>query len=212
MRIISDLVGTLQSTFRLGTARLKVASSILTARNSADNADYPFAASAIDHNASDGKKVRLQAQSGMSADVTLNLPLADGSTGQALITNGSGTLSFTDIATAQNTVKEQEEEILYSASSPVTMFTPPASARIGRIKIEVETAFNGTAPTMSVGVAGGTSRYMGTTDNDLKTAGIYEVDAAYEEDASPEAIIVTFNADSSSAGAARVTVQYAIPS
>jgi hypothetical protein len=52
---------------------------------------------------------------------------------------------------------------------------------------------------------------MGATDSDLKTAGIYEVDAAYEEDSSPEAIIITYSADSSSAGSARVSVKYANP-
>lgn len=210
-RILSDLVGTIQSTFRIGTARLKVVSSVLTARNAADDADYPIAANAVDHLASDGKKVRLEAVTGMGADLTLKLPVADGSTGQALVTNASGQLSFATIDSASNSMKEQEEVIAFGTSSPITVFTPPALARIGKIKVEVETAFNGTSPSLSVGVAGDTARYMGATDNDLKTTGIYELDAAYEEDASPEAVIITYSASSSSAGSARVTVQYANP-
>lgn len=208
MRILSDLVGTLQSTFRLGAARIKVAAGALVARNAADTADYPVAASAIQHLASDGKKVVFQAKTGMSADLTLNLPTADGSSGQAIVTDANGNLAFATVATGADAVKEVEKTVAYNSSSPVTVVTPPAYGRIVIVKVDVETAFNGTAPTMSVGVAGATSRYMGTTDIDLKTAGIYEVDAAYEEDDTPDAIIITFNADSSSQGSARVTVQY----
>ncbi len=210
-RIISDLVGTLQSTFRLGAGRLKIVSSVLTARNAADTANYPIAASTVGHLAADGKRVTLDVAEGMAADLTFTLPVADGSSGQAIVTDASGNLSFTSIATANNTVKEYEDVVAFGTSSPITVFTPPADARIGKIKVEVETAFNGTAPTLSVGVAGSTARYMGATDSDLKTVGIYEVDAAYEEDGSPEAVIITYSADSSSEGSARVSIQYANP-
>jgi len=41
-----------------------------------------------------GEYVALQAPSTVSASYTLTLPAADGTSGQALVTNGSGTLSF----------------------------------------------------------------------------------------------------------------------
>jgi hypothetical protein len=92
------------------------------------------------------------------------------------------------------------------------MFTPPANATIQSVLVDVETAFDGTAPSLSVGVSGETSRYMGTTDLDLKTVAIYEVTPSYEEDGTPEAVIITYSADSSSEGSAIVYVTYSNPS
>ena len=43
--------------------------------------------------------VALKAPASLSADVTFTLPSADGTSGQALITNGSGVLSFTTLST-----------------------------------------------------------------------------------------------------------------
>ena len=50
---------------------------------------------------SGGNKVTLSApDSNPSSDVTLKLPQADGSSGQAMVTNGSGALSFASMPTA----------------------------------------------------------------------------------------------------------------
>jgi len=43
--------------------------------------------------------VALQAPASLSTDTTFTLPSADGTNGQALVTNGSGTLSFTTLST-----------------------------------------------------------------------------------------------------------------
>jgi hypothetical protein len=43
-----------------------------------------------------GQYVALQAPGTISASYTLTMPDADGTSGQALVTNGSGTLSFAD--------------------------------------------------------------------------------------------------------------------
>jgi hypothetical protein len=47
--------------------------------------------------------VALKAPASLSADLTFTLPTADGTNGQVLTTNGSGTLSFTTLSTALNT-------------------------------------------------------------------------------------------------------------
>jgi hypothetical protein len=92
------------------------------------------------------------------------------------------------------------------------VFTPPASAHILKVIVDVETAFDGSSPSLSVGVAGTASRYMATTQNDLATVGIYEVSPCYEEDGTPEAVIVTFSAGAgATAGSVRVSVEYANP-
>lgn len=211
MKIISDLVGTLQSYLRIGTVRVKNDIGVVRMRNAADTANVPLTASVIAAIAADGKRSGWSVPEGMTADVDYVMPAADGSTSQVLTTDGNKTLSWSTVAVDQNTVKEQIETIAFGTSSPVAMFTPPANARIQKVVVDVKTAFNGTAPSLSVGVAGGTSRYMGATDSLLKTVGIYEVTPMYEEDGTPDEVIITYSADSSSEGSAKVSVTYANP-
>ena len=50
--------------------------------------------------------VALKAADSIASDVTFTLPAADGTTGQALTTNGSGTLSFSDVSVSLSSVGE----------------------------------------------------------------------------------------------------------
>jgi hypothetical protein len=50
--------------------------------------------------------VALKAADTIASDVTFTLPAADGTTGQALTTNGSGTLSFSDVSVSLSAVGE----------------------------------------------------------------------------------------------------------
>jgi len=50
--------------------------------------------------------VALKAADSIASDVTFTLPAADGTTGQALTTNGSGTLSFSDVSASLSSVGE----------------------------------------------------------------------------------------------------------
>jgi len=50
--------------------------------------------------------VALKAADTIASDVTFTLPSADGTTGQALTTNGSGTLSFSDVSVSLSAVGE----------------------------------------------------------------------------------------------------------
>ena len=212
-RIISDLVGTLQNTFRLGTARIKNATNVIQARNAADTANIPLTASVIAALAADGKRGGFKVAEGMSADTDYELPAADGSTGQGLVTNGSKVLSWSTLATGENAVKEQIETITWKTVSPVTIFTPPANARINKIIVDVETAFDGAASALSVGVSGAPARYMGTTENALDAIAIYEVEPLFEEDGTPDEIIVTFAIGAgATVGSCRVSVTYSNPS
>ncbi|MEY2653570.1 MAG: hypothetical protein RLZZ524_598 [Pseudomonadota bacterium] len=212
-RFLSDLVGTLKSSLRIAGIRLKnVSDTVLRARNKADTQDVGLGAASMDLRLPAGtNRVRLAIGSEPAADLEYKLPVADGATDQALVTDGAGQTSWKTVGTGANQVKADTETIAFGTSSPVTILTPPASCTIKRVTVEVETAFDGTAPNLSVGVSGTPARYMATTENDLKTLGIYEVMPEYEEDGTPEAIIVTFNADSSSAGSCRVCVEYANP-
>lgn len=97
----------------------------------------------------------------------------------------------------------------YDTSSPMTIGTVPAKARILRRRQDIQTAFNGTAPTTTMGDAGNAARLMAATDSDPKTQ------AAYGGDMSPSypyeaetAITLTITPDGSTAGAGEAFVEY----
>ena len=225
MGIFSDLLGTTKAYFKLGLAgvRLKNDSGNLAIRNTDDSADAALTASkvnvsgqSIDINSdaagsgADWKYTLAAPASGMTAAVTLTLPTDDGSPSQAMVTDGSGNLSWASVGDTALCDKVDTTSLAFGSSSPVTMFSTGASDVINRIEVIVDTAFNGTAPTLSIGVSGTTSKYMGTGDVDLKTAGVYEVHPGQDAQGA-EALIATYSADSSSAGAARIQVYYATP-
>lgn len=207
-RFLSDLAGTLLTGFRIGANKLLSASGVITARNSADNANVALAASEV-RVLGASYKTTLQPAASQAADLALKLPGADGATNQALATDGAGNLSFITVTTGANSVKAEDQVIPFGSTSPVTIVVLPAGATIQKVTVEVETAFNGT-PSLSVGVVGTTSKYMGTTDMDLATAAIYEVNPMIEE-AGAVSPIVTYSAGGASVGSARVTVQWVLP-
>lgn len=209
-RIISDLIGTLRSTFRIATSLWKDNAGVLQARDKNDTNFIPVGATRVDHEASTGFKVSLEADS-PPANVTFKLPDTDGSTDQAIVTDGAGKLSFATVGVGNNQSKTETETIVFNSSSPVTIFTPPPNAFITFIIVDVEIVFNGASPTLEVGVAGTPDRYMDSLDNKLKIIAIYEVLAMYEEDGTPEPVIITYIPSGSTAGQARVTVIYANP-
>lgn len=226
MGLWADLLGTTKSIFRLGKSgvALKDSSGNLLVRNSADSADSAITISkpnisgnVIDINSAaastgaDWKMTLARPSSGMTAATTFTFPTTAGTAGQAVITDGSGNLSFTTITSAQS-VNVDTTTLAFNSSSPVTMFTLPANAVVHETKVIVDTAFDGT-PTMTVGKAGSTSKYMGSTDNDLTSAAKTEF-AAHVGEApigSTEALIITYSAGSATVGAARVEVHYSVP-
>lgn len=94
-------------------------------------------------------------------------------------------------------------------ASPVAIGTPAANSIITKVIVKVNTAFDGTAPTLDVGVSGTVDRYMDQTEIDLATQGTYVVDL-YEADGAGTAIIGTYAADGSTAGDADILVKYEI--
>jgi len=224
----TDLVGTVAGYIRLGLTgvRLKNDSGNLAIRNAADGADAAITASklnvsgdVVDLNSdaagsgADWTYTLQRPSSGMSAAVTLTLPVDDGSPDQVLSTNGSGALSWVSAGSTASNATVDTTTVAFGASSPVSAFTLPANAVVDEVEVIVDTAFNGTAPQLSVGVSGTTAKYMGATSNDLKaTAGTRFVSHPNEPAVgTTEAIIVTYAADSSSAGSARVLVTYSVP-
>jgi hypothetical protein len=226
----TDLLGTLGSSFRIGLAgvRLKNLAGNLALRNSGDTADAALTASSVNVSGdaivlnSDAAgtgtdySATVQRNAAATAAITVMLPPSKGTDGQVL-RQKAGTaagvieLEFATAGTTSQCVTSDETDLAFGSASPVAMFTLPANAVVDRILCHVDTAFDGAAPSASIGVSGQTSKYMSATDMDLKTVGQYEVHPGLVASGSSEDLIITFNPDSSTAGAGRFEVFYAIP-
>lgn len=226
----SDLLGTLNSYFRIGFAgpRLKNNSGNLQVRNPGDSADAEVTTSKVNVSgdslvinsdaAGSGNDwtTTIQRNASQTAALTLVTPPAKGTDGHVL-RQKSGTsagvleLELVAAGTTSQCDTVDTTSLAFGSTSPVSMFTLPANAVVDKVQLIVDTAFDGTAPTASIGISGTTSKYMASTQNDLKTTGMYEVHPALAADASTENLIITYSADGSAAGAARVLVHYSVP-
>lgn len=226
MGIWKDLIGTTGSFFKLGLAgvRLKNSSGNLLVRNSGDTADAEITASkanvsgdVIDINSdaagsgADWKYTLQRPSSGMTAAVVLTMPVDDGTPNQVLATDGSGVLSWVSAASTSAADKCDTTALAFNSSGTVAMFSTGASDIIDKIQVIVDTAFDGTSPSMSVGISGTVSKYMASTQVDLTTVGVYEVNPGKSAQGA-EALITTFTAGGgATVGAARVLVYYNTP-
>lgn len=199
VRIFGDVFGTLASYFRIGpiatALRLKNSSGVLDIRNAGDSAWASagmHTAKIFGTNASNS--VSLVAPGSLASAYTLTLPPDDGSTGQVLRTDGSGTLTFVDVVSNSDLVAV--EAFTEATSSPLTVFTAPANAIITAVRVVVSVAAGGGSPTISVGFSGTPEAYMATAENDLKNTGVYEVAPQISVGGSPLAVIATITPSS----------------
>lgn len=215
MSLFSKLRGTIESVFQIGITStailLKNVSGKLALRNKADSAYINAQVNGLEIFDSGGTNKVTITQGTLGGDITLVLPTTDGSAGQVLQTDGAGTTTWASAGTTSDLVHVDTTTLAFGDSSPKTLFTLPANAVIHLIKIIVDIAFNGTAPTVSIGISGTVSKYVGTGDVDLKTANVYEIDPGAIAAGGTEALIATYSADSSSAGSARIEVYYSNP-
>jgi hypothetical protein len=149
----------------------------------------------------------------MSAGVTLTLPPDDGSASQVLQTDGSGVLTWASAGTTSELTHVDTTNVGHGDGTPVSMFTLPANAVIEKVQVVIDEAFDGSAPTMSIGVAATPAKYMATTQVDLKgtAATVYEVYPGLAAEGGTNVMIATTNLDSSSAGHLRILVYYSTP-
>lgn len=122
-------------------------------------------------------------------------------------------LASADFTRAQVVLKSQlndSTQLNFGSSSPVAAFTLPALAVVTRVDVDVDVAFDGSAPTVAVGVAGTVEKFLADDVADLTTIGHYTFSPSVAIEGGTQAIILTYVADSSAAGAARVTVYYRV--
>lgn len=91
-KILADLIGTLRSTFKIATVLLKDSSGNLDVRNKTDTAHAEIGVSGVTINGSSSGNTKLVAAE--SAAGVYVLPEDDGASGEALVTDGAGNLSW----------------------------------------------------------------------------------------------------------------------
>lgn len=225
--LFSDLFGTTKAFFKIGGTtgvRLKNSAGDLLVRNTGDSADAAITASkvnvsgdVIDINSdaagavADWKYTIQRPAAGMTAAVTLTLPIDDGTAGQVLKTDGAGVLAWVSAGDTALADKLDTTSLAFGSVSPVAMFSTGAADIVDYIDVIIDTAFDGT-PTASVGITGATSKYLSTTDIDLKAAAgtVFTVHPGLAAQGA-EALIITYSAGAATVGAARFIVHYAAP-
>jgi hypothetical protein len=224
--LFADIVGTTLNFFRIGKTgpRLENDNGSLHVRNTGDTADVRVTASEFNASSDVGLVINSDASSsgsdwkitlqrpatGMTADVVLTLPPDDGSAGQVLQTDGNGVLSWVSAGSTAQCLTLDTTTVNFGDTSPITLFTLPANAIIDHVDVIVDTAFDGT-PSLTVGIAGDTAKYMGAGDNLLTEVAVWRTHPGIAADVASEALIATYSAGGATVGSARVVVAYAVP-
>jgi hypothetical protein len=235
MGVFAKLLGTTLSKFQLGIGgpQIKNNSGVVEARTAADSAYAAISAALVNVYGDDFVLNKGATESGgswifkisrpstgMTEDVQIIMPPdAAPSPGQALTVGSAAggviTMAWASIAAGTDLVKVTPTSLAFGSSSPLTMFTLAANMVVLKVQVIVDTPFTGgTGPSLSIGVSGTASKYMGATDVDLTAAAstVFEVNPGLAADGSSESLIATYAANSATAGAARILVHYCDPS
>lgn len=160
------------------------------------------------------KTVIQNATSGQTIDWTLSLPPTAGSPGQVLQTDGSGNSTWASAASTTACLTYVTHTIHFNDTSPEAFFTLPANATVREIDINVTTVWNGTSPSISLGVSGTPSKFMPSTNVDLTVVGGYTTTACkyLATVGTTQALIITFAPGTGgTTGVAIVTLAYTVP-
>lgn len=227
MGLFADLFGTLKTTFQLSIGGVKLKNNAanleVMAADGTTPASIQVSALNVTGNiitinsdaaeaAADWKIIVQRPAAGMTANVTFTLPPNDGSPGQVLSTDGSGVLTFISAAGTSDLVHVDTTTIAFDTGTPVSLFTKPLNAIIHQVEVIIDTPFDAGTPTLTVGLLGSTSKYMGTGDNDLKgTAKDRYAVHPGEAPCIAEDLTATLVPSTASAGSVRVLVYYSNP-
>jgi len=223
-----DLKGILGTALQFGIngLQLKNTGGKIRARNATDDADALLVGSSIQASGdsltlnedatgagADWSMTISRPDTGMTQNLTFKMPANYGTAGFALVTDGAGNLSFASSAAATNLEATDATDLDFGSTGTVAMFQLPANAVVRLAAVVVDAPFNGT-PSLSIGVTGELSRYLGSTQVDLTAAAgtVFEVDPAAAAEATAQDLIATYSAGGATAGAARMLVSYVIPS
>ena len=227
-----DMIGTVLGKIQLGIGGpfVKNESNDVASRNATDAAyaairaslfktygdDFELNSGAAGSGA-DWKLTIRRPSTGMTHDLAVVFPSADPAPGQALtvasLVGDVITLQWSTIAAGADKLVVDTTTLSSGSTSPLALFTKPANNLVEKVQIIIDTPFNGT-PSVSIGVSGTASKYMGSTQVDLTAAAgtVFEVVPGLPATGGTEALIATYSASGAAAGSARILVTYCEPS
>ena len=135
-----------------------------------------------------------------AANITGTLPIAHGGTGA---TDAAGARANLGVSTGSGNLDVLTADINSSTSSPVTLGTLNAGDQVERTETVIETAFDGTAPTLSIGTPSSAGRFISGVD--LSAVGFSPSDGS-DPIAASVAARVTLSLGGSTTGSARVSL------
>lgn len=146
----------------------------------------------------DWKYLLQRPAAGMTANQTLTLPPNAGEAERALIGNGAGALQYASV------LRPIPVTFAFNAAASSAFFTLPANDSLRWIECLITTAWNGAAPTIAIGIAGNTSKYVAADDSiDLQIAGsLTRLPNRLAAPTVDEPILFTYSAGGATAGSA----------
>ena len=139
-------------------------------------------------NAADDAMVKIKALDGTAADDVVTKNQLDNVT-------VSGAVSYRTLAHA------------FGTGASVSIGATVTGTVAFRWQVNVTTAYDGTAPTLDLGVSGTVDSVATDAEIDLKTIGQYSGTAALDVSSSTQ-LLATYVADSSTAGAATIIIEW----
>ncbi len=225
MAKFTDSLGTLLSKFKIGIngVTLKDSSGNLLIRNTGDTADANVTAAKLLNTGNTidigtTNVLSVSKNTTQSGALTIIYPAAKATDGQVIAQKAgtaAGTIEFEFVSAAATSqcLSVDTTALAFGSGTTVTMFNLPANAVVEAVRVVIDTAFSG-APSMSVGISGAASKYLSSTQVDLTAAAltIFEVYPGRSPVGTAEALQISYTAGGAAAGAARVEIDYSIPS
>lgn len=213
MRFISDLVGTLNSWFRIRNTRLRDSNADSLDVRSSDDTEYrslKVRDLKIHGPGDDEPGISLGLVNSPSSDIRYIIP-EGGADDEVLAVDGTDgetvTLKWTSATTAENMIRVAVAEVTSGSSSTIPVVTPAGGATIRKVIVVVDQAFDG-SPTLSVGTSTSTAQYMAANQNVLTLDTQFETQPLIEDD---DPVIISFSSGAATQGTARVYVEYKLP-
>ncbi len=148
-------------------------------------------------------------QTDITTDIVLKLPVTGGNEGDSLSMGPSGQMLWTGGGDAAD-VSCSTKTINYNTSSPDNLINMPDNYMVKNVALTVITPFDGTAPTISLGIAGDVQKFVEEADVDLTNAGAYLIDVELTE-ASAAQMIATIAPDGSTTGSVEIVISGVVP-
>ena len=212
--VLSRLNRTMQSILRIGNINVKDESGAVQFRDEDDTAFVDAESNRVQvHGDNAVEAVILDAPAGLASSPVFTLPSADGASGEAVVTDGSGNLSFAPVLTGTDIWRSASEDFDQTDDgTPVAIVTPPAGAIVQSVVVRVDSGSGGgPRPRIVVGTSAVPNEYAKNFESNLRFSNTYEIADWKDAIGSPDSIefLVTALGQTFSG---KVIVTYFVPS